>query len=248
MCVTLNRQVTPFDIMHGTADSCRGVRVLGNFHIGAHAPLELRDGDVVVTGPLATADDAAWPDLRNTAPLRPLSGALLMLPCIGAISRFSRILGLLIAPVFGTPRSGVTPPQDRSRSPQRAASSRCPSPRIGYWRPDRRHQMSLVVTRSECHLQVLCPFRGWGQPVPYSRNMESQQLMQTVHRDSGSWAVGALPLGGSHVEHFTVILPLPTAPLVTVLLHTAGTSRAVLLPSCITLRQISSYLVSYDLA
>ena len=38
ICVTLDRQVTPFDIMHGTADSCRGVRVLGNL-LGPMPPL-----------------------------------------------------------------------------------------------------------------------------------------------------------------------------------------------------------------
>ena len=243
VCVTLDRQVTPFDIMHGTADSCRGVRVLGNFHIGAHAPLELRDGDVVVTGPLAHADDAAWPDLRNAASPRSLSGALLWLSCLGMTSRFGCLLSMLLAPAFGATRSGSTPLHGRSRSPHREDLSRCPSPRIGYWRPDRRHQMSMVATRSECHMQVLCPFRGWG-PVPYTRALESQQLMQVVYRDSGTWAVGTLPLGSSHIVHFTVILPLPPAPLVTVLLHTAGTSRAVLLPSCITLRQISAYFVS----
>ena len=80
--------------------------------------------------------------------------------------------------------------------------------------------------------------------MPYTRTMESQQILRVVHRDSGNWAVGTLPLGGSHIEHFTVILPLPPAPLVVVLLHTAATSRAVLLPSCITLRQISDYFVS----
>ncbi|CAE7887301.1 pol [Symbiodinium necroappetens] len=245
ICVTLDRQVTPFDIMHGTADSCRGVRVLGNFHIGAHAPLELRDGDVVVTGPLAQVEDAAWPDLRSAAAIRLPSWPLLWIPCLGAaVSRVGCMVSVLATSVLATSRSGAPHLHGRSRSPHREDTSRCPSPRIGYWRPERRHQMSLVATRSECHLQVLCPFRGWGPPVPYTRTMESQQIMRVVHRDSGNWAVGILPLGGSHVEHFTVILPLPPAPLVAVLLHTAGTSRAVLLPSCITLRQISDYFVS----
>ena len=33
-CVTFDRQVTPHDIMHGTSEHCRGVRVLGSPHIG----------------------------------------------------------------------------------------------------------------------------------------------------------------------------------------------------------------------
>ena len=245
ICVTLDRQVTPFDIMHGTADSCRGVRVLGNFHIGAHAPLELRDGDVVVTGPLTQVEDAAWPDLRSAAALSLPRWPLLGISClVSAVPRFACIVSVLATSVLATPSSGAPHLHGRSRSPHREDTARCPSPRIGYWRPERRHQMSLVATRSECHLQVLCPFRGWGPPVPYTRTMESQQILRVVHRDSGNWAVGILPLGGSHIEHFTVILPLPPAPLVVVLLHTAGTSRAVLLPSCITLRQISEYFVS----
>ncbi|CAE7884579.1 RNA-directed DNA polymerase from mobile element jockey [Symbiodinium microadriaticum] len=244
LCVTFDKQVTPFDIMHGTADSCRGVRVLGNFHVGAHAPLELRDGDVVVTGPLTHADEAAWPDLRSAVSPSLIGRALVWMSCLSTASRFGCIISLLLTPALGASTSGSTHLQSRSRSPHREATARCPSPRIGYWRPECRHQMSMVATRSECHFQVLCPFRGWGTPVPYTRTLESQQLMEAVHRDSGSWAVGALPLGGSHMEHFTVILPLPPAPLVTVLLHTAGTSRAVLLPSCSTLRHISDYLVS----
>ena len=245
ICVTLDRQVTPFDIMHGTADSCRGVRVLGNFHIGAHAPLELRDGDVVVTGPLAQVEDAAWPDLRNSFVRRLPWWPLLGISCLGpAMPRLACLVSVFTTSVLATSGSGALHLHGRSRSPHRAEAARCPSPRIGYWRPERRHQMSLVATRSECHLQVLCPFRGWGPPVPYTRAIEAQQILRAVHRDSGNWAVGVLPLGGSHIEHFTVILPLPPAPLVTVLLHTAGTSRAVLLPSCITLRHISDYFVS----
>ena len=80
-CVTFDGQVTPFDITQGTSEHSRGVRVLGSPHIGAHVPLDLRDGDVVVTGPLVNAEDSAWPDLRSHTALGATHWLLRLLVC-----------------------------------------------------------------------------------------------------------------------------------------------------------------------
>ncbi|CAE7199873.1 ABHD8 [Symbiodinium necroappetens] len=128
-CVTLDRRVTPYDITLGTPEHSRGVRVLGNLHIGTHAPLDLRDGDIVVTHLLARAEDSAWPDLRNSV-------------------------------------SGVT----------------------SNWNIRFAACLLLPTNRLSC-----------------------LAAMVVVHRDSGNWAVGYLPVGGDHIDHFTIILPLPPA-------------------------------------
>ena len=244
-CVTMDCRVTPHDITFGTPEHSRGVRVLGNLHIGAHAPLNLRDGDVVVTHVLDKTEDSAWPDLRSSVHGAPGVWALRFVACLFLPAhRLGCLSAIAATGVAATPRPAAIHVHGRSRSPHRDATSRCPSPRIGYWRPERRHQMSLVATRSECHCQVLCPFRGWGVPVPYTRAVESPSLMQVVHRDSGNWAVGYLPVGGDHIDHFTVILPLPPAPLVIVILHWGDTSRSLLLPACLTLRQAHDYMLA----
>ncbi|CAE7243796.1 pol [Symbiodinium sp. KB8] len=203
----------------------------------------VRTLDVVVTGPLLNAGDSAWPDLRNSDALGYASWLGRVIGC-ASLRLWAWLcylsVGAVDALAVGSPSSPYM--HGRSRSPTREVISRCPSPRIGYWRPERSHQLNMVVTRSECHLQVLCPFRGWGAPVPYTRLTDSTQIMQAVRRDSGTWAAGFLPIGGAHLDHFTVVLPLPPAPLAIVVLHHGDISRSVLLPSCITLRQAHGYL------
>ena len=241
-CVTLARSVTPFELTEGTADSSRGVRVLGSPHIGTHVPLDLRDGDVVVTGPLMHRDEAAWPDMRGLSAYTGISWSVSTAFCFGLIGhRVSCLAGLLL-PMVQAARGNGADRIGRSRSPPPDAPARCPSPRIGGWRPERRHQMGTVSTRSECHLQVLCPFRGWGSPFPYTRTIEASQLLRVVQRDSGTWASAFLPLGSDSIEQFTVLLPLPPAPLANVVLHSSDTSRAVLMPASLTMRQVTDFL------
>ena len=52
--------------------------------LGPHVPLDLRDGDVVVTGPLVHKDDAAWPDMRSLAS-RGFPKAVLAALCVGLL-------------------------------------------------------------------------------------------------------------------------------------------------------------------
>ena len=213
-CINVERSATPRELVEGTSESARGTRVLGMLSLGTQAPLSLRDGDVVVTGPLLHAGDSAWPDLRNAATGLSLAPALLR--SMGCLALFpgSRLACLLLA--FGLPTVAVQDPvcgarADRSRS--RSSEPRRPaSPRLGAWGPERRHPMSQVLTRSECHFQVLCPFRGWGEVQSYSRSSEFAHFLQATHRDAGTWATGYLPVGGEDTGHFITILPLPPSP------------------------------------
>ena len=191
-CINVERSTTPRALVEGTSEPARGTRVLGMLSLGTQAPLCLRDGDVVVTGPLLRADDSAWPDLRNAA-IRP---SLVPVPVrwIGCVALFpgSRLACFLLA--FGLPTEAMQQPAcgeraDRSRS-RSSEPRRSASPRLGAWGPERRHPMSQVLTRSECHFQVLCPYRGWGEVQSYSRCSEFAHFLQATHRDAGTWAGG----------------------------------------------------------
>ena len=243
-CINVERYATPRDLVEGTSESARGTRVLGMLSLGTQAPLCLRDGDVVVTGPLLRAVDSAWPDLRNAAPrLSHAFAPLWWLSCLVLVPNLR--LGCLLL-TLGSPVRAMQQPvcgerADRSRS-RSSEPRRAISPRLGAWGPERRHPMSQVLTRSECHYQVLCPFRGWGEVQSYSRTSEFAHFLQAVHRDAGTWASGYLPVGGEDPGHFTTILPLPPSPFAIVMMHSADVSRSVLLPAFNTLRQVSEYL------
>ena len=245
-CLNLERFASPSELAEGTADNGRGIRVLGMLSLGTQAPLCLRDGDVVVTGPLLRAEDSAWPDLQNGVGSRRTSGSLGLWICCLAFPRGLRTVCLTA--FFVTSGGAVVADSrlaspSRSRSPVEPRTRSCPSPRIGGWQPERRHPMHQVLTRSEHHFQVLCPFRGWGEVHDFSRRDQFAHFLRAVHGDAGTWASDFLPLGGESLGHFTVFLPIPPPPLAVILVHSAETSRSVLVPSYTTLRQVSDYLV-----
>ena len=245
-CLNIERFATPRDLVEGTQDSGRGTRVLGMLALGTQAPLCLRDGDVVVSGPLRRSEDSAWPDLHDAASRQhDLLWTLSFGGCIAVFSsRLSCLMWFPIAQVLAMMEGDGRFSPDRSRSPD-PRPRRSHSPRIGSWQPERRYPMHNVVSCNTCHYQVLCPFRGWGEVQTFSRTDQFAHFLRAVHQDAGTWATSYLPLGGESTEQFTTVLPLPPPPFVTTLLHSAESSRAVVMPAYTTLRQVAEHMSTF---
>ena len=244
-CLNLDRLATPSELAEGTSDNGRGTRVLGMLSMGTRAPLCLRDGDVVVTGPLLRAEAAAWPDLRGTGRRQHLPSSIECAGCLflSSVLRVPCVLGCLLVRVAAVPTVVSSPSRGRSRSPAQRRRPECPSPRLGAWQPERLYPMGGVVSRSSCHFQVLCPYRGWGEVGSFSSSAVAAEFHQAVQRDAGTWAASFLPLGGESPEHHVTVLPLSPHPFATVVVHSAETSRALILPAYTTLRTVTQYVV-----
>ena len=242
-CLNIDRHATPRELTEGSSDTGRGTRVLSMLSMGTHAPFCLRDGDVVVEGPLFRAEDSAWPDLHNAA-FRIWTGLprLWLGSCL-PLSRPLQVACLLITSLpasLAVRTSGNEVDRSRSRSVE-PATSRSASPRLGLWKPERRHPMGHVLSGSPCHFQVMCPFRGWGDVHTFSRTDEYAHFLRAVHQDAGTWATNYLPVGGESPGHFTTVLPLPPPPFAVVIVHSADSSRSVVMPVLSTLRKIADY-------
>ncbi|CAE7401593.1 set10 [Symbiodinium microadriaticum] len=78
---------------------------------------------------------------------------------------------------------------------------------------------------------------------PFPPLLSRRNFTRLSTDDAGTWAAGFLPIGGESLGHHTTVLPLPPHPFATMVVHSAETSRAVILPAYTTLRKVAEYVV-----
>ena len=218
------------------------IRVLGTADCTVHAPIVMRNGDVVQDTIELEGARSPWRSLwssssRGVRGLAPFLCLFLRFP--GAVCAAS-LLGLGASPAYGMLAIQDQEPLRRSRSPPTRVGRRAESPRLGCWRHDCEQPALEVSSRGRCHYSVLCPFRGRGQPAHFVRDVTRSSLMHVLRGEAGPWVADFIVLGGDDAASPATLLPAAAGSFATVVVQTADTTRATVLPAYGSFRHLGA--------